>query len=213
MVDAVRRAYPGLDVEDRGGQVVIAGELVLHDDGVVLDHYLIEIELPRDGPRAGMAVVREVGGRIPRIEDRHVNDLDGTCCLMVTDQFWFEHPQGMDVVDFIDGPVRGFFVSQSHFDVGGGWPYGEYGHGCDGIVQFYRALFGVEQEAVVLDLLRAIGGPRLRGRRVCPCGGGRAARDCHGPVLSDLLERIPPHTLHASIVAVTISAALPERVA
>ena len=212
MVDAVRRAFPGLDIEDRGGQVVIAGELVIHHAGAVLDHYKIEIALPTEGPRAGMPVVREVGGRIPRSDDRHINSLDGTCCLMVTDQFWLEHPQGMDVVQFIDGPVRGFFVGQSHFEAGGGWPYGEYGHGRDGIMQFYRGIFGVDDDAVVRTLLRAAGGSRMRGRHACPCGSGRPGRECHGPTLSELAERVPPRILQARIAEVTICAASPKRV-
>lgn len=49
----------------------------------MLDRYSVELQLARNHP-AGLPVVRETGGRIPRHLDRHVLS-NGTACVLIPD--------------------------------------------------------------------------------------------------------------------------------
>jgi len=54
-------------------------------EGQVLDRYSVELQLARNHP-AGLPVVRETGGRIPRHIDRHLLAADGTACVLLPDE-------------------------------------------------------------------------------------------------------------------------------
>jgi len=187
----VEDAYPDLTFTHRGSDVVLRGHYSLHEAGWVLDQYLVEVE-PDRAVRGGLPVVREIGGRIPQSEDRHVSH-DGTACIALPDAFWFQYPKGLSLKEFLDGPMRGYFAVQSLISrgVSDAWEQGEWDHGEAGVLRFYQERFGNESPFVILRFLRLVATKAVRGHAPCPCGSGLRLRKCHGPVILDLRSRIP----------------------
>jgi hypothetical protein len=189
---AVEKAHPGLHFEDRANKLVLFGDLQLVDANRVIDLYEVEVDIPHGGPKADLPIVREVGGRIPWIPDRHVN-FDGSACLTVPDAFWYRHPDGLELLEFLEGPVRGYFLGQSIVESGGDWPFGERAHGIYGVVEFYAKLIGTSDPVRIHAFLTDVIGEPL-GNRPCACGSGHLAHGCHETIIREL-RRIPRSVL------------------
>jgi hypothetical protein len=182
-------AFPDLHVVERGETIFVAGVIPLVHAGRVDDRYKIEIAIPRTYPK-GLFVVHETGGRIPKKDYRHVS-ADGSLCVLVPDEFWYAHPTGMSLVDFINGPLLGYLAGQSLVERGLPWPQGDRPHGGDGIADFYGEILGTKDRGVIIAYVEALAAKKLRGQWACPCGNGEKVRDCHRAQLDDLRSRIP----------------------
>ena len=121
----VEKLFPELRFIKRDQDILVTGYYPLFEDGRVYDRYAVEIKLPKELP-GGLPVVREVGGRIPRDPDRHINIEDGVACIVLPDAFWNDNPDGISLLDFLNGPLRSFFASQSLVELGvpDPWPSG-----------------------------------------------------------------------------------------
>lgn len=190
--------FPFLQLVARSGMSVLMGDFVITVDGAVFDTYEIELVIPECGPRCGIPAVRETGGRIPREVNRHVYPQSGFACLLVPDEYWFRYPEGLDLVEFLRGPVRSYFISQTSFESGMGWPFSDRSHGSAGIVEFYSEVLGTSDKVVVRRYLDELVSQTLKPRRLCPCGSGYRIRDCHMSLVESLRSKIPRSVAVAS---------------
>ncbi len=181
----VRRAYPTLHFYPNDRQVTIRGGFPVTLNGSVLDRYQIEIIVPAAYPRS-LPEVRETGGRIPRIADRHIGSDTGNACLFVEEETSVYFPPGSSLLQFLQGPVNCFYIGQSHFEEFGTWPFDERSHGWEGIFEFYSEKLGTSDLKTILayvDCLRRhvvkAGRPVVKGDWDCPCGSGKRLRNCH----------------------------------
>ncbi len=195
--ERLRTDFPELHLVERGETAVVAGTFLLVDGQTVIDRYMIEIEPPKTYPK-GVPALREVAGRIPRDADRHI-DADGKACPFLPDEYCYRHPEGMDLIDFLKGPVLGFFVGQSLAERGQPWPQGERGHGDDGIIAFYGELLGANDPLRIQRHLEVLGAKEVRGHWECPCGSGKRIRQCHRESLEEFRARIPRSVAQASL--------------
>jgi hypothetical protein len=194
--EAIRRevenTYPDLHFVRRDRSVLLVGQYPLFEGDLVVDRYKIEVELPTES-EMGLPVVREVGNRIPRAAERHM-DPDGKACIVLPDAFWYDNPVGMSLMDFLSGPVRSYFATQSLIEMGKPdvWGAGEWGHGADGIVEFYESVLGTRDRHVIWEYLKLLKHGVVKGHWSCPCGSGDKLRKCHLELVRDLQARIPP---------------------
>lgn len=195
--ERLRAEFPELYLIQRGEVVVVRGTFPLVDGGRVVDRYMIEIALPRTYPQ-GIPELRVVGERIPCVADRHVEQ-DGRACMFLPDEFCYRHPEGMDLIDLLKGPVLGFLVGQSLIEHGEPWPQGERDHGEKGIIAFYGELVGSSDRQTIQDYLKVLAAEQLRGHWECPCGSGKRIRQCHWERLEELRARIPQLVARASL--------------
>ena len=128
----VEAHFPNLHLGLEGDIVFVHGSFAVMFEGHVSDRYSIELQLPRDHPKS-LPLVREVGGRIPHHNDRHINPADGTACVLIPDERWRLWPQGAPLLNFLIGPVHSFFLAQSLVEAGEPWPFGQWAHGAKGI--------------------------------------------------------------------------------
>lgn len=189
MRERLSTEYPELHLFERGDVVVVAGVFPLVDGQRVVDRYEIEIELPRTYPR-GVPGLRETGGRVPRDSDHHMES-DGCACLFLPDEYSYRHPDGMELIEFLQGPVLGYFVGQGFVARGEPWPFETRQHFSDGIVDFYHEVIGSDDRSVVRRYLEALAAKDLRGHWMCPCGSRKRVRECHRASLDELRRRIP----------------------
>ena len=187
----VKAAYPDLHFSIEEERVVIQGSFPIVEGRSILDRYSIEVRVPNNFPK-DLPIVREVGGRIPWFEDRHV-DGDGKACLFVPDERWRFFPEGATLRDFLDGPVRNFFISQSVFVRTMNWPIGQRSHGNQGILEAYGEMLDISTDhAIVIVFLTLIFGRPFKGHWQCPCGSGKIFRKCHRARVWELREKIGP---------------------
>lgn len=189
LLPALEAEFPHLHVGVRDSYTVLTGDLPLVLDGRVVDSFSIEVEIPPEGSRHAVPVVRELGGRVPWIADRHVYQ-DGRACLFVEAEYWFKHPDGLDLVEFLRGPVTSYLVGQMSYEQEKRWPFGERSHGTAGVVEFYAPLVGSRGPRAIKRFLEMIVAKKVRATWRCPCGSGRRLRDCHDHVVRMLRGRI-----------------------
>lgn len=138
----LQQRYPDLRLIVTNGRPLFRGSFPVAHEGEEIDRFLIEISFP-DGITK-LPAVREIGGRIPRDSDRHVNPGSGDICTDVPELILL-HGQP-SLVEYLDGPVRNFFLSQIIVASGKPWPFGEWEHGKKGLLQAYGELLGVTGE-------------------------------------------------------------------
>jgi hypothetical protein len=173
----VQQAYPQLQFSVRSGTVFLSGTFLLKDGVKVVDHFQIAIEFPFNYPRR-LPVVYEMAGRIPRTADRHTYP-SGEACLYLPMQLAEIFPEGASLLDFLNGPVLSFFFSQSYFELTGKWPFGEWPHGVEAVIEYYAPILGIQDRSVIARYFGMITKKEIKGHWLCPCGGGKLLRNCH----------------------------------
>jgi len=133
--------------------------------------------------------VREIGGRIPRVADRHTES-NGDACLFIPEEAAVHFPSGSTLLAFLQGPVNSFFVSQLHFEEFGTWPFGEWGHGTEGTLEFYALKTGFSEPRIILAFIDYLKRDELKGHWPCPCGSGEILRRCHRDKVTALRAEI-----------------------
>jgi hypothetical protein len=194
----IERDYPNLHFFIEGDIVFARGSFPISHEGRILDRYQIEIEFPHDYPES-LPIVRETGGRIPRTADYHINSNTAEVCLFVPDERWWVLPPGSTFLEFLNGPVRNFFLGQSLVEIGQPWPFGQWLHGADGILEFYTRLLGTNELTIILKYLEYLIKPVIKGHWNCPCGSGKRLRQCHSEQLWDLRNKIPSNVAAKSL--------------
>jgi hypothetical protein len=206
LLEEVRRAIAADQADLRAtiveGAVQVRGSYAVRDGGVVLDRYQVEIRFPRDYPKT-VPVVEEIGGRIPRITDRHIS-ADGTACLLVPEEWLLAGDQSFRA--FLDGPVKNFFLGQLLVEAGKPWPFGERSHGYDGLIESYMELLGITDRTRVIAYFDCLRRKALKGHFDCPCGSNKRLRNCHRAQLQALAKSIPPHIAQQAYDRLTKSA-------
>lgn len=195
----VEGRYPGLEFQIRDRVAFLVGQFPLaNESGRVIDEFDIEMEFPHD-LRRDLPLLRETEGRIPYDPasgnpDRHVNP-GGTACLFVAEDFWFSHPTGYSVIEFLEGPVRHWLVGQVMYEADGQWPWEERSHGLAGIMECYQEMLCVDDPATVLGFLHILQRDRIKGHWRCPCGSGVRLRSCCIERVREWHERLPQELL------------------
>lgn len=185
----VEDKYSSLRFEVQSRIVVVSGMYPVADEKGVIERFQIEMLLPPRFPKA-LPSVWETGNRIPRTANDHMFP-NGACCLFVEEDWWAAHPDGYRLIEFLDVPVRNFFLGQSMVLMGMPWPFGERSHGLNGILESYAQLTGAPSLALAEEYLRLLAKEKITGHHLCPCGSGKNLRHCHQKMLRELRERIP----------------------
>jgi len=182
------KCYPTLHVIEDNGKFFIRGSLPIEYQGQELDRFIVEIDL-QPLSQGNLPIVREIGGRIPWIPDRHINQEDGSACICIPEDYFRRHPGTFQLMDFIKNSVHGFFIGQALVEQGDPWPHGEWKHREEGreqwIGEFVESL-SPEQKKAYSGVLAL---KELKGHIMCPCLSGRRVRDCHYIFLQRLRAR------------------------
>lgn len=181
------------DVNER--LYVLRGSLNLYDpSGSVRAAFPIEMGVPRNFPNSP-PVIREVGGLIPQIADRHVNAKDATCCIQLPIEFHKKRPKTLRA--YIEGPVTSYFLAQLYYDCFKEWPNGERAHGAQGLREYCREEIASEDLVLIRGMIKVIQQWHARPKdERCPCGGHRKIYKCHDR-LFDAVQRWSPEVRQA----------------
>ena len=118
--------------------------------------------------------------------DRHIHGL-GQACLAVNAEVRLYWPPNSSLAVFLKRLVDPWLLWQAYYDIHGeGPPSGERKHGLEGILEFYRELWGTplpEKFDLKAFLLLLALKEMPKGHHPCPCGSGKKLRDCHLPLV------------------------------
>jgi len=188
MKKEVQAQYPNLHFYLHDDRVEVRGTFPIIEDGEELDRYLVDITLPREYPDE-LPVVREIAGRIAHHADNHMSH--GVACLFVPEERWRICPPGTGFLEFLNNPVRNYFLGYSVYSRTGAWPMGQRAHGVAGIYEYYAELLGMTDAAVITEYLDCLRRKELKGHWLCPCKSGKRIRACHQLEILDLRRKIP----------------------
>jgi len=188
-------------LEDRISSLeLVLGDQVMHATGVFgvlsgpppqIDEFKLELEFPTEFPDK-FPIVLEIGGRLPRERERHVNQ-DGSLCLEVPERIWQIAGSPINLKAFLDELVNGFFLQQIYFESEKRF-LRPWSHELLGRLEFY---YGYLPEArgrnkVLKECLKLIRRGPTPSRIKCPiCKCPRLAR-CHQVALERLREEVNP---------------------
>ncbi|MDD5504799.1 MAG: SEC-C domain-containing protein [Candidatus Omnitrophica bacterium] len=177
---SVTEHFPKLIFYTRGEDIlVLKGDIEIKDGADILDVYQIEIKFPKSYPR-DIPILIEVGGRIPRIANRHVNDKTGICCIgprLEQRQKWLKDSR---IYVYITDFVLPFLANQSYYERVGDWKNGQYDHGAKGILTYYSEAFGISDRNLLELFLQSLSENQRFGRNdLCLCGSSKKAKKCH----------------------------------
>lgn len=175
--------YPGMRVQPSSSTTLkLEGDFTFEasrEKGPTIeDVYRLALEVPRRFPKA-VPVVTELGGRIPRDPDHHVN-ADGSLCLGSPARLLVLISEEPTLPGFAARCIVPFVYAASYrAQHGGPLPFGELPHGPAGELHDYMELLGLESTAQVMDALKLLGmKKRKANKHPCPCGCGKRLGVC-----------------------------------
>lgn len=173
---------------------LLSGELhVIDDDNNNWGDFSVQLIFPPNYPY-GFPEMIETGGKIPQKEWRHIN-VDGTCCTAVKPIQSIESKRGIRIKRFIEFFAIPFLANQIYFNEYGEYPGGDYEHGSDGVVQYYKELFQTDDKNIILNGFKSISNIKSSTRNLpCYCNSGKKMKYCHLKALKTL-KSIQPQCL------------------
>lgn len=193
---AIAFDQPKLRALARDRSIHVEGTYLVFEHGVVaapsgpITEFDIEMVFPERYPRQEPKVF-EVGGRIPRTPDRHVN-CAGDCCVTVWEH-WLATATDHSITSFLNGPMNEYFLAQFCVEKTGKWPFGERPHGVAGLEEAYADALGIpNRRESLLYHLRLLSQDWPKGHWPCPCGSDQRLRHCHRDRIMTIHRRISP---------------------
>jgi hypothetical protein len=122
----------------------------------------------------------------------------GVACVIVPDDRWRCFPIGARFLDYLRGPLHNYFLGQILAEKGEPWPFDEWKHGQEGVLQYYEWLLGddhqwplgVDKVLTVSRFLQVLASRSLERHWDCPCGSGTKIRKCCDARLGELRRQI-----------------------
>lgn len=171
-------------------EVTISGHFIVSGANGPFDSFQIEV---RFGPQFPISepTMFEIGGRIPRIADRHVYEGSERCCTGVWEEAFLD-PAVHYVAGFMDTIVNDYLVGQTNFEANGCWPYGDRSHGKLGVIEACCDLIRIDYNSkLCTDMMFYLAGIPWKGHRPWMCGSGIRFRSCHREHLDEVSRRVP----------------------
>lgn len=163
-----------------------------YDDIPLVEDFELEILVHKDYPNI-VPKVFEVSHLIP-LDYEHLYS-DRSFCLGINGELLMQLHRNASLVAFIEGPVRSYLYSAVFHETYGRYPFGDRPHGSDGILDFYKERFDVEDEVSAYQIMVFIAKGNYRGHLQCPCGSGIRTRNCHGDQLLSAINSFERETV------------------
>ena len=142
------------------------------------DYYKLEIFIPDKFPQI-LPKVKEIGGKIPREGNFHINQ-DGTLCLGSPLRLLRKVHGDPNLTGFVNKCLVPYLYAVSYKLIhGGDFVFGELAHGEQGLVDDYSAMLGLKERHQVTQAIQLLGlKKRIANKRPCPCGCGKRLGMC-----------------------------------
>lgn len=175
--------YPEMSLAPtRGNETILKGifSFSAQPKGKILinDSYRLRIVIPWEFPKITPEVF-EIGRKIPRDGQHHVNP-DDTLCLTSPLRLRQRLQQDPTLDGFTRNCLLPYLYNISHKIKYGSFPFGELAHGIEGEIADYLVLFNLKIPEQVIKTLFLLGiKKRIANKKSCPCGCGKRLGVCH----------------------------------
>lgn len=177
-LNEVLEIFPKLKLFEKDKKKTIGGEIDIFDAaGNYVNSFDINVVVPRNYPY-GFPLLFETSNKFEHIPDRHINE-EGSCCVCSLQESDLISQKGIAIKDFFLGYVVPYLANQLYFDSEEEWANGDYEHGAEGILQFYRELFEMEPIHEVINLLSFFNTHKMNRNDNCFCGKKEKLKRCH----------------------------------
>lgn len=177
-LNEVLEMFPKLKLFEKDKKKTIGGEIDIFDAaGNYVNSFDINVVVPRNYPY-GFPLLFETSNKFEHIPDRHINE-EGSCCVCSLQESDLISQKGITIKDFFLGYVVPYLANQLYFDSEEEWANGDYEHGVEGILQFYRELFEMEPIHEVINLLSFFNTHKMNRNDNCFCGKKEKLKRCH----------------------------------
>ncbi len=174
----VLEMFPKLKLFEKDKKKSIGGELNIFDAaGNYVDSFDVRVTVPRNYPY-GFPSLFETGNKFEHIPDRHISE-DGSCCVCSLQESDLVSQKGITIKDFFLKYVIPYLANQLYFDSEEEWANGDYEHGVDGILQYYKELFKMNDIEEVINLLSFFNTKKMNRNDACYCGQKAKLKRCH----------------------------------
>lgn len=136
------------------------------DHPQISDAYELEICIPKSFP-SDVPTVKELGNKIPRDGNHHVNSNDDTLCLGSPLRLKIIVQDEKNLLSFVHQCLIPYlyWISSNNFSVG------ELAHGSDGLLTDYADIFNLGSIEMVVPFLKGLSvRKRVANKEPCPCG-------------------------------------------
>lgn len=203
LLGPVEESYPDVRINPGKGRIEIVGTIPAIADGMIVDRFQMRIVVEKSYPRI-LPAVFEIGGRIPRSADRHVNRNTGEACILLKDKWGSLAPRFPTVLSFIKGPVNDFLLWQLCFEEYGEDRLGGWAHGAEGRLEYYKSILETDDIEVVKRFLLHLSEPRYKPNWLCYCGSGQKACKCHKGLILSIRSRIDTKTARSAYADIAV---------
>lgn len=176
--------YPGMSIAPcRGADFQLRGKFdfiaTVAGHPEIKDIYKLKISIPNKFPQA-LPKVKEIGGKIPRDENHHVNT-DGTLCLGSPMRLLRKVYKNPSLTGFAEDCLIPYLYAVSYkIRNGGNFIFGELAHGKEGIIDDYSVLLELGERSRITEAIRLLGlNKRVANKKLCPCGCGKCLGACN----------------------------------
>jgi hypothetical protein len=177
-LNEVLEMFPKLKLLEKDKKKSVCGEIAIFDAaGNYVNSFDIKVAVPRNYPH-GFPLLFETGNKFEHIPDRHISE-DGSCCVCSLQESDLVSQKGITIKDFFLRYVIPYLANQLYFDSEEEWANGDYEHGADGILQFYRELFKMDDIEQVISLLSFFNTKKMNRNDDCFCGQKVKLKRCH----------------------------------
>lgn len=157
------------------------------------DSYKLRIEIPENFPRE-IPTVFEVGQKIPRTPENHVNP-DGSLCLGSPLRLKILTNSDKTLLGFASNCIFPFLYAHSI----GRFLFGELSHGLAGLIEDYKEMLDLQTERQVIQFFTLASlRRRIANKRKCPCGCGRRLGVCEFRHKINFFRSIAPRSWFAA---------------
>ena len=183
-VEAFLHDYPGMAiVPGKEPGISLQGDFAFRargfDGSEIEESYYIRINIPNEFPRA-IPEVKELGEKIPRNGDYHINPGSDTICLGSPLRLLREIAQNPSLPGFAELCLVPYLFAVTHkIRMGSAFMFGELKHGGNGIVEEEGAYFSVKEGEQVHRIFELLGIKKRKANKLpCPCGCGLRLGKC-----------------------------------
>lgn len=134
-----------------------------------------------------------------KTEDFHINSKTGECCLAPDVECCCVLSKDYNLFDFTEKLVVSFFATLFYKTKMGEWPYGDYAHYEEGLLEYYSLKLGVQKDFVVAGLEILVGRNKIGRNEVCFCNSGKKYKKCHREVIEGIQCKVDKRYLENNL--------------
>lgn len=122
-----------------------------------------------------------------KIPERHIDsDHHGLCCLAPNTECQLILGKNYTLADFTEKLVKPFFVAQVIYENTGNWPFGDYKHYTEGLLEYYALRLNISLDMVENALSILTEKSKLQRNELCFCGSGKKFKNCHRNLFDEI---------------------------